>query len=64
MLKLSPGAATTFYIDVEVAMRVCGAMATAVSEARSLEEANDALRALGIRTELDLEREVASAASG
>jgi hypothetical protein len=39
-------------------------MAAAVSDASSLEEANDALRALGIRTELDLEREVASAASG
>lgn len=63
-LKLSVDAATTFYIDVGVAMQVCGTMAAAVSHARSLEEANDALRALGIRTELDLEREVASAASG
>jgi hypothetical protein len=62
-LELSVAAATTFYLDVEVAMRVCGTMAGAVSEARSLEEANDALRALGIRTELDLEREVAAAAS-
>jgi hypothetical protein len=62
-LELSVAAATTFYLDVEVAMRVCGTMAGAVSEAGSLEEANDALRALGIRTELDLEREVAAAAS-
>jgi hypothetical protein len=62
-LELSVAAATTFYIDVEVAMDVCGTMARAVSDAASLEEANDALGALGIRTELDLEREVAAAAS-
>ena len=60
--ELSVVAATTFYFDVEVALRASGRMAAAVAETQSLEEANEALRAIGIRTELDLEREVASSA--
>lgn len=56
-LQLSAVASLTFYFDVEVTVRVVGRLARAVLEARSLEEANDALGALGVRTELDLERE-------
>jgi hypothetical protein len=36
-------------------MRTTGRLATAVSDASSLLEANAALNALGVRTELDLE---------
>ena len=54
-LELTPAAALTFYIDVAVSMRVAGRLATALIDAASLQEANDALNALGVRTELDLE---------
>jgi len=56
-LELSPVAALTFYLDVEVTMRTTGRLATAVSDASSLLEANAALNALGVHTELDLESE-------
>ena len=56
-LELSPVAALTFYLDVEVTMRTSGRLATAISDASSLLEANAALNALGVRTELDLESE-------
>ena len=54
-LELSPVAALTFYLDVGVTMRTSGRLATALSDAATLEEANAALNALGVRTELDLE---------
>jgi hypothetical protein len=57
--ELSLVAAVTFFLDVEVAFGVCGRLASAVAGADSLEAANDALHALGVRTELDLEREAA-----
>ncbi len=50
-------ATITFYFDVRVAFNVRGRLAQAVDGASSLEEANDAMTALGVRTELDLERE-------
>ena len=56
-LELSPVAALTFYLDVEVTMRTSGRLATALSDASTLLEANAALNALGVRTELDLESE-------
>jgi len=56
-LELSPVAALTFYLDVEVTMRTAGRLATALSDASSLQDANAALNALGVRTELDLESE-------
>jgi hypothetical protein len=56
-LELSPVAALTFYLDVGVTMRTSGRLATALSDAATLEEANAALNALGVRTELDLESE-------
>jgi hypothetical protein len=62
-LELSVVAASTFYFDVAVALSECGPLARAVFDATTLEEANDALNKLGVRTELDLEREAASVAS-
>lgn len=56
-------AAMTFYFDAEVAYDRLGRLAQAVDGASSVEEANDALGGLGVRTELDLEREAATAAA-
>jgi hypothetical protein len=56
-LELSPVAALTFYLDVEVTMRTAGRLAAALAGATDLREANAALNALGVRTELDLESE-------
>jgi hypothetical protein len=56
-LELSPVAALTYYLDVDVTIRTAGRLATAVSDASTLEAANAALNALGVRTELDLESE-------
>lgn len=50
-------ASVTFYFDVAVAFEKLGRLAQAVQGATSVEEANDALGALGVRTELDRERE-------
>jgi hypothetical protein len=60
-VELSPVAALTFYLDVEATIRAAGRLAQAVDDANSLEEANDALNAIGVGTELDLEREAAAA---
>lgn len=59
-LRLSPVAALTVYFDVEVAVHTAARLAAAVMDSPGLEEANDALHALGVRTELDLEREAAA----
>ena len=58
-LELSPIAAMTFYLDVDITISSAGRLARAVADAGSLEEANDALAALGVATELDYEREAA-----
>jgi hypothetical protein len=63
-LELSSLAAVTFYLDVDITINAAGRLARAVSGAASLEEANDALHALGVGTELDWEREAASVGSG
>ena len=60
-VELSVVASTTFYLDVEATVQVCARLAGAVADAQSVEQANDALRAIGVRTELDLEREAVSA---
>jgi hypothetical protein len=52
-------ASVTFYLDVEVTIESVGRLATAVRDAGSLEEANQSLGRIGVRTELDLEREAA-----
>ncbi|MFQ5913833.1 MAG: DUF1152 domain-containing protein [Nitrospinota bacterium] len=59
-VRLSPVCAVTFYLDPQVVAGRGRSLAHIVREARSLEEANDALHAMGLRTELDLEREMAS----
>jgi hypothetical protein len=56
-LPLSPIAALTVYLDVEVTLRTSARLGRAVDDAASLEAANDALHRLGVRTELDFERE-------
>jgi hypothetical protein len=56
-VRLSPLGALTFFFDPFESLRQAAPLARAVSDAASLEEANEALKALGVRTELDLERE-------
>ena len=58
--ELSTVASLTFYLDVEITYEVAGRLAAAVSGAASLAEANAALGALGVYTELDLELEAAA----
>ena len=57
--ELTTVASVTFYLDIAVSVGAAGPLAAAVMDAGSLEEANDALHRLGVRTELDLERDVA-----
>ena len=63
-LELSVLAAQTWYLDVPVTIASVGRLARAVASAPSLEEANEALHALGVRTELDLEREAVAGEGG
>jgi hypothetical protein len=60
-LELSTLASVTFYLSVPATMAATGRLARAVLGAASLEQANDALHELSVRTELDLERAAASA---
>lgn len=62
-VELTPAAAVTIYFDLVVAVGSACRLARAVDDADSLETANDALHALGVRTELDLERERAAMAA-
>jgi hypothetical protein len=62
-VDLTAVAALTFYMDVEVVLRATGRLARAVADATSLEQANEALHRLGVRTELDYELEAAASAS-
>ena len=59
-LELSAAAALTLYLDVRIAVEAAGRLATAIGDADDLDQANDALHAIGVRTELDLEREAAA----
>jgi hypothetical protein len=63
-VELSTLASVTFYMDLVAAIQASAPLATAVADADSLEAANDALHGLGVRTELDLERDSAAASSG
>jgi hypothetical protein len=56
-VELSPVGALTFYFYVRAAVRSAARLAAAVGSARDLEDANELLRALGVRTELDYERD-------
>jgi hypothetical protein len=56
-VELSPAGALTFYFDPLAALRSAARLAAAVIDARDLEHANDILHGLGVRTELDYERD-------
>ena len=58
-VQLSPVGATTVYLDPVVALGSAARLAAAVRECPDLESANEVLAALGVRTELDWEREAA-----
>ncbi len=62
-LELTAVASLTFYLDVAVTFEVVGRLARAVAGTGSLAEANQALAALGVETELDLELEAAARAT-
>jgi hypothetical protein len=55
-VELTPLGALTFFFDPVAAANSAVPLATAVSPAGSLEEAHDALTAMGVQTELELER--------
>jgi hypothetical protein len=55
-VQLSPLGALTIYFDVAVALGSAARLARAVLDAPGLEEANDVLHGLGLRSELDYER--------
>jgi hypothetical protein len=59
-LELTPSAAMTWYFDPAVAMEASGPLARAVDSAGSLTEANQVLRGLGVRSELDWETDHAA----
>jgi hypothetical protein len=54
---LSPIGALTFFFEPQVAIESVARLAQAVMEAGDLEQANDILNGLGVRTELDFERQ-------
>jgi hypothetical protein len=56
-VELSPVGALTFYFDVAKAIWSAARLAAAVIDATGIEDANEILRARGIRTELDYERD-------
>ncbi|MEA2374929.1 MAG: hypothetical protein QOD53_1392 [Thermoleophilaceae bacterium] len=59
-LQLSPVAAMTVYFDVATAIGSAARLAAAVDGAASLDEANEVLHGLGLRTELDYEAAAAA----
>jgi hypothetical protein len=56
-VKLTPLTALTFFLSTRALYETLSRPAQAVRGSATLEEANDALHAIGINTELDLERE-------
>jgi hypothetical protein len=59
-LELTPAVALTVYFDATVAMEATAPLARAVYDAESLDEANETLRAMGVRSELDWELDAAA----
>ena len=59
-VELTIAAAGTIYFDVAAALRSAARLPRLVDGATTLDEANDAMGAAGIRTELDFEREHAT----
>ena len=56
-VRLTPLTALTFFMSATTLYETLSQSAQAVRASASLDEANDALHAIGIRTELDYERE-------
>ena len=56
-VQLTREAANTWFFDPGVAVRATARLAAAVREAPDLDSANEALHELGVRTELDYERD-------
>jgi hypothetical protein len=56
-VELSSTATVTFYLDVERSVQAAGRLARAVDGAHDLEEASRSLNRVGVRSELDRERE-------
>jgi hypothetical protein len=56
-VELSPVGAVTIYLDPRVAVATAARLARAAAGAADLDDANERLHRLGVRTELDLERE-------
>ena len=56
-VELSPVGALTFYFDVAAAVGSAARLAAAVMDARDLDHANELLHGMGVRTELDYERD-------
>jgi hypothetical protein len=56
-VELTRQAEETWFFDPEIAIRSTAPLAASVLDAPDLEIANDELHALGVRTELDLERD-------
>jgi len=61
-LELMPAVALTVYFDVTVAFEATAVLARAVYDAASLDEANEIMRSMGVRSELDWELDAASEA--
>ena len=56
-VKLTPLTALTFFMSTEILYDTLARPAQAVRQSATLDEANEALHAIGIRTELDYERD-------
>ena len=56
-VELSPAGALTFFFDPVAALGSAARLAAAVMDARDLDHANEILHGLGVRTELDYERD-------
>jgi hypothetical protein len=61
-VELTMAAAMTVYFDIPRTLASAARLARAVDDATSIDAANAALNALGIRTELDFERDLAAGA--
>ena len=59
-LELMPAVALTVYYDVTIAYEATAQLARAVADAESLAQANEVLRSLGVRSELDWEADAAA----
>ena len=55
-VELTPYGAATVYFEVSGALRSAARLARAVRDAGGIEEANEVLKRMGVRTELDYER--------